>query len=284
MLFRSTFCIGSELRGLTQIRAAADVFPVVAALKQLAADVRGILGSATKITYAADWSEFASYNDGNGNLYFHLDPLWADPNIDVVGIDNYLPLSDWRDEEDHADAGWGSIYNIDYLTANISGGEYYDWFYGSPEERAAQIRTPITDDAYGEPWVWRVKDIRGWWENAHFDRLNGIRQSAASDWVPKSKPIWFTEFGCAAIDKGTNEPNKFLDPKSSESVLPHYSNGRRDDLIQMQYLRAMIDFWRDPANNPASPSYAGSMVNMDRAHVWAWDARPYPQLDRKSVV
>ena len=26
-----------------------------------------------------------------------------------------------------------------------------------------------------------------------------------------AKPIWFTEIGCAAIDKGTNEPNRFLD-------------------------------------------------------------------------
>ena len=27
------------------------------------------------------------------------------------------------------------------------------------------------------------------------------------------KPIRFTEIGCAAVDKGTNEPNKFFDPK-----------------------------------------------------------------------
>ncbi len=278
------FCIGSELRGLTQIRAAGDVFPVVAALKQLAADVRGILGPTTKISYAADWSEFANYNGGSGNLYFHLDPLWADPNINFIGIDNYLPLSDWRDQDDHADAGWGAIYNIDYLKANVAGGEYYDWYYGSPEEREAQIRTPITDGAYGEPWVWRVKDIRGWWENAHHNRVNGVRQAVSSLWVPGSKPVWFTEFGCAAIDKGTNEPNKFLDPKSSESALPRYSNGRRDDLIQMQYLRAMIDYWRDPSNNPVSSVYAAPMVTMDRAHVWAWDARPFPQFPANSVV
>ena len=97
-------------------------------------------------------------------------------------------------------------------------------------------------------------------------------------WVPESKPFWFTEFGCAAIDKGANEPNKFLDPKSSESSLPKYSNGRRDDLMQMQYLRAMFDFWQDGANNPQSQAYAGAMVDTSRAHVWAWDARPFPQF------
>lgn len=25
---------------------------------------------------------------------FHLDPLWADDEIDLVGIDNYMPVSD----------------------------------------------------------------------------------------------------------------------------------------------------------------------------------------------
>jgi len=272
------FCIGSELRGLTQVRAAGDSFPTVSALRQLAADVRTILGPATKITYAADWSEYASYNDGAGNLYFHLDPLWADANIDFIGVDNYLPLSDWRDGDAQADAAWASIYNIDYLKSNVAGGEYYDWYYGSVEEREAQIRTPITDGAYHEPWVYRAKDFAGWWQNAHFNRLSGIRQPVPSAWVPQSKPIWFTEFGCPAVDKGTNEPNKFVDPKSSESALPHYSNGRRDDLIQMQYLRAVTDYWRQGANNPVSAVYGGPMINMDRAHVWAWDTRPYPQF------
>lgn len=277
------FCIGSELRGLTQIRGAGDSFPVVAELRQLAADVRTILPAA-KIGYAADWSEYANYDDGAGNLYFHLDPLWADSNIDFIGIDNYLPLSDWRDGDGHADADWGAIHDLQYLKSNIEGGEYFDWFYGSPEEREAQIRAPITDGAYGEPWVWRLKDFRGWWENAHHDRLNGVRQPAPTSWAPRSKPIWFTEFGCAAIDKGTNEPNKFLDPKSSESVLPRHSNGRRDDLIQMQYLRAMTDYWRDPAHNPTSDVYDGPMINMNRAHVWAWDARPFPYFPANSDV
>jgi hypothetical protein len=94
--------------------------------------------------------------------------------------------------------------------------------------------------------------------------------------VPQSKPIWFTEIGCGAVDKGTNEPNKFVDPKSSESALPRYSNGRRDELIQMQYLRVIYSYWNDPQNNPQSVEYDGQMLDMSRAHVWAWDARPYP--------
>lgn len=275
----SAFCISSEMRGLTQIRGASG-FPAVAALRDLAAEVRTLLGPQTKISYAADWSEYFGYQpqDGSGDRYFHLDPLWADDNIDFIGIDNYMPLSDWRDGTDHLDAqaGWESIYDTQYLQANIEGGEGYDWFYHSPEAAAAQIRTPISDDAHGEPWIWRFKDLRGFWENHHYERIGGQRQAVPTAWVPQSKPFWFTEFGCAAVDKGTNQPNKFLDPKSSESSLPKYSSGARDDLIQLQYLRAICGYWMDPARNPVSEETGDAMIDMANAFVWAWDARPYP--------
>lgn len=272
------FCIGSEMRGLTQIRGADGRFPAVEALIALAAECRAILGPDCKIGYAADWTEYFGYQpqDGTGDRYFHLDPLWADDNIDFVGIDNYMPLSDWRDGTDHTDADWGAIYNLDYLQDNIEGGEGYDWYYHSVDARAAQIRTPITDGEHNEPWVYRYKDIKNWWLNAHHERIAGVRQTDPTEWEPMSKPVWFTELGCAAVDKGTNQPNKFLDPKSSESSLPRYSNGRRDELMQMQYLRAMFSYWDDPANNPVSEVYAAPMLDMSRAHVWAWDARPYP--------
>lgn len=96
--------------------------------------------------------------------------------------------------------------------------------------------------------------------------------------MPGSKPIWFTEYGCPAIDKGTNQPNRFVDVKSSESGLPARSNGHRDDLIQMQYLLAVNAYWSIPANNPISGHYQGPMVDLDHAHVWAWDARPFPEF------
>ncbi|WP_422027689.1 baseplate multidomain protein megatron [Roseovarius sp.] len=273
-----SFCLGSEMRGLTTIRGEGNSFPAVAHLVALAAEVRAILGPEVKISYAADWSEYFGYapQDGSGDRFFHLDPLWADDNIDFIGIDNYMPLSDWRDGEDHADAGAGAIYDLDYLMGNVAGGEGYDWYYHSDTAREAQIRTPITDGAHGEPWVWRYKDIRGWWENAHHDRVGGVRAGEPTAWVPGSKPVRFTEYGCAAIDKGTNQPNKFLDPKSSENAVPHFSTGQQDELIQFQYLRAMAGYWGDPKNNPVSETYGGPMVDMAHAYAWAWDARPYP--------
>ncbi len=280
------FCIGSEMRSLTWIRGAAGQFVAVEKLIALAADVRSILGPDVKISYAADWSEYFGYQpqDGTNDRYFHLDALWADPNIDFIGIDNYMPLSDWRDGCDHLDWADGrAIHNLDYLQSNVEGGEGFDWYYTTSEARDAQFRTAIEDASESEPWAFRYKDIRGWWANPHYNRVGGVRSLTETAWVPQSKPIWFTELGCAAVDKATNQPNKFLDPKSSESTLPHYSNGRRDELIQMQYVRAMFGHWSDPANNPVSIEYNAPMLDMTRAHVWAWDARPYPafpnQLD-----
>ena len=441
------FLIGSELRGLTTIRDSATGFPAVTALKQLAADVRAILGPGTKISYAADWSEYFGHQpaDGSGDALFHLDPLWADPAIDFVGIDNYLPLSDWRDGTDHLDAqaGWSSVRDLDYLKANIEGGEGYDWFYASDADRQAQVRTPISDGFYGEPWLFRPKDMRNWWQSVHHDRLGGMRfgffQNAAdpasydpnpstvtitpttgsfgpftspalvasdgatwrgatpgyrslsvgervtitayvapgtsgdfalylalgagadhasyfgaiggwkstapgahtinatsqaevspglwkitldvtaglsgsagfrigprsatagedivvygvevlpygqstTGWVPQSKPIRFTEFGCPAVDRGTNQPNVFYDPKSSESALPYFSRSWQDEAVQRSYVEATLGYWGDAARNPTSSVYAGPMIDITEAALWTWDARPYPDFPARSDV
>lgn len=422
-----SFCIGSEMRGLTWMRDDFG-FPAVQALRELAANVRQILPNA-KLSYAADWSEYFGFQpqDGSGDVYFHLDALWSDPNIDFVAIDNYMRLSDWRDGKTHADATWGSIYDLEYLRSNIEGGEGFDWYYDGGEAREDQRRSVISDgstalvvgqslgemnagvasgfldaarnetvvltglarleggsdavlwragdavlevaggelrlDAGGlqisksvsdlpfdglrhevtwelrpqaparlrlwidaeliaeteqsapmsgsvwatagpmewlardagplaaydsaaqteadAPWVYRYKAIRDWWQNPHFDRRGTRVLPRPTSWQPMSKPIWFTEIGCAAIDKGTNLPNKFYDPKSTESGFPHYSNGRRDDYMQMQYIRAVTSYWEDSDKNPISPIYNAPMLDTSRSHVWAWDARPWPAFPNR---
>ncbi len=438
-----TFLIGSELRGLTTIRDGAANYPVVTALKQLASDVAGILGAGTAVSYAADWSEYFGHQpqDGSGDLFYHLDLLWADPDIAFIGIDNYLPLSDWRDGPDHADAqaGWASIRDLDYLRSNIEGGEGFDWFYASDADRAAQVRTPISDGLFGEDWIFRPKDIFGWWSNRHYDRQAGMVRNAipngntpstwspttatvtaspetlgpyasaariaaidgtndfaqsssapnlvnlgdsydtgvilkpgtsgkarvyvnltgasnkevkinsfstsgvsttdpgisdlaltgigggfwrltftwiapisdpsvqlrvgpfsavagedvhviagwingTSPWVPESKPIRFTELGCPAVDRGTNQPNVFYDPKSAESALPHFSRGWQDEAIQRRYIEATLGYWGDAVNNPVSAVYAASMVDIGEAAVWTWDARPYPDFPAREDI
>ncbi len=429
-----------------------------------------------RVSYAADWSEYFGHHpqDGSGDVLFHLDPLWASPDVHFIGIDNYLPLSDWRDGSDHLDAqaGWPGIHDLGYLQAGIEGGEQFDWFYASNADRTAQARTPIVDSgggsllpatiarsfgettgatitntafggtgtrnnpaafsavvplpavpsdgvlferggssygmllcvraggtvfryragmgsvtaangdaafldipvaslpfdgqmheliwdvtlnpslirlwvdgvlvgsasttdgtmsawAYsgsgcygasgagitniaGEPtsgwpiacpnplnmydqaivaqsgpgkdWVFRPKDIRSWWSNAHYDRPGGVESMSPTAWTPQSKPIRFTELGCPAVDRGPNQPNVFYDPKSAESAVPYFSRGWQDEAIQRQYLRAMLGYWGDVAKNPSSTGYSGTMIDMGNAAVWTWDARPYPDFPARADV
>ena len=281
------FLIGSELKGLTRVRDDKGSFPFVDALTVLAAKCRQVLGTKTMITYGADWSEYFGYHprDDSGDVLFNLDKLWASKNINAIGIDNYMPLSDWRDEGDPENEQASSVHSLDYLKSNIAQEEGHDWYYVSEKDRFNGVRTPITDGR-GEAWIFRYKDIRSWWENPHHNRIRGKRQNFPTGWIPKSKPVWFTEVGCPAVDKGTNQPNVFYDPKSAQSALPYFSSGGRDDLIQRRYLEAHYEFWNSHKNNPISKVYNGGMVDKGAITPWAWDARPFPwfpiQLDKWS--
>lgn len=276
----NSICIGSEMRSMTQVRSGVTSYPFVDALKALAGDVRTIVGASTKIGYAADWSEYHSHrpDDGSGDVIFNLDPLWSDDDIDFIGIDNYFPISDWRDGSDHLDfdpeRGHVTPYEIDYLQSNIEGGEYFDWYYASDADRSNQVRTPISDGAHQEHWIFRQKDLRGWWTTAHHNRPGGVRASSSTDWTPGSKPIWFTEIGCPAVDKAANQPNVFYDLKSSEGFLPYFSSGARDDVMQRRYIEATLDYWA--LENETHSSTNVTMITVDEINVWSWDARPFP--------
>ncbi|KPD10513.1 glycoside hydrolase TIM-barrel-like domain-containing protein [Phaeobacter sp. 11ANDIMAR09] len=267
------FLIGSELVDLTMATDTLGQYPFVDALVTLAGDVKTMLPAA-QISYAADWSEYHSHRVG-GEVHFHLDPLWSSANVDFIGIDNYLPLSDWRPGNTHTDYdpenGVTSVYSLDYLKGQIEGGEFWDYYYASQADRDTQTRTSIWDGAHGENWVFRQKAIRPWHGAAHHNRPGGVRDAAPTSWVPGSKPVWFTEFGCPSIHLGTNQPNVFYDPKTSESYMPHYSSGARDDFMQRQYIRAMLEWWGENG---------GAVLSTENAFVWSWDARPWPEYPR----
>lgn len=274
----NAFLIGSEFKALTRVRGTAG-YPFVGALSTLASDVRAILGSNAKLTYGADWSEYGAYTPpGTNHLHFNLDPLWANPAINAVGIDNYMPLSDWRDEDWDGNNPDGASSPSDgrALSAAISAGEGYDWYYANTTNRQRRIRSPIQDGGAGKPWVYRFKDIQSWWQNAHYERTNGIEETTPTAWAPQSKPIWFTELGCPAIDKAANQPNVFPDAKSSSAAIPYYSNGGRDDEAQARFLAAHFEHWARPSQNPISDQYAGHMLDIENSYIWAWDARPFP--------
>ncbi|MEL6857549.1 MAG: glycoside hydrolase TIM-barrel-like domain-containing protein [Pseudomonadota bacterium] len=267
--------IGSEMRGLTRIRDDQGRFPFIEALIDLAAEVKAIVGGNINVSYAADWTEYGAYSpsDGSGDVLFPLDPLWTSENIDFIGVDWYPPAGDWRDGDTHLDAraGYDSADEPAYILSHLAGGEAYDWYYGSWDDRLAQRRAPITDGAYGEDWIFRQKDLIGWWENPHYERLAGQRRLTPTQWQTKGKPIRIIEIGFPAIDKGPNAPNVFYDPKSSESAVPYFSNGMQDDVIQRRALSAAIPFWRD-------------QEAVEQVLVWAWDGRPWPDFPIRDDV
>jgi len=87
------FMLGSELVGLTNYMPTSGVFPAVTQLASLAATVKTAVGAGVKVTYGADWSEYHSVNG-----WYHLDALWSNSNIDVVGIVRRLGDGDAANE------------------------------------------------------------------------------------------------------------------------------------------------------------------------------------------
>jgi hypothetical protein len=251
-------------------------------LSAIAGDVKTMLPGAV-LTYAADWTEYgADVRNGGQDVDFPLDALWASPAIGAIGIDYYPPLSDWRDSAGHAD---GAIArgpaDLSYLRERLTAGEAYDWYYADDAARAAQARLPIGDGAHGKPWTFRPKDLAGWWSNAHIRRVGGA-ETTATAFTPGAKPIWLTETGVPAVDKGANAPNMFPDPKSAEGGYPPFSSGARDDLVQARALEAIISGF-DPARagfeaarNPVHPVSGIRMVDPAGIFVWTWDMRPFP--------
>ena len=276
------FLIGSELAALTRVRGAEDGFPAVAALTRLAGDVKAILGAATRVSYGADWTEYGAQVFADGDVRFPLDALWAAPAVDFVGIDYYPPISDWRDGPDHLDAAIApALHDSGYLKDNLRGGEGFDWYYPDEAARRVQARVPITDGAFGEPWIFRQKDLWSWWGLPHHERIAGVRSTSPTAWVPGSKPLRLTEAGCPAVDKGTNRPSVFPDAKSSAGGYPPFSNRQRDDFLQRRALETLLVTFdasagASLADNPAAPLYGGRMVEPGCVFLWTWDARPYP--------
>jgi hypothetical protein len=232
--------IGSELVGLTTYSNATGSYPAVTALKSLASSVKSAVGSV-KVTYAADWSEYHSVNG-----WFHLDPLWSDSNIDFVSIDAYFPLTPDLSQNDITQAKIKEYWQK---------GEGWDYYWNND-------RT-IQNNFSGFKYAW--KNFEYWWKNTHVNP-----NSVTTAWTAKMKPIWFTEIGFPSVDGCANQPNVFYDPKSIESYFPRASEGHIDYEAQREALEASLDFLSE------LNAEAGNNNLVPIAHVWTWDARPYP--------
>ena len=243
----SLFVIGSELRGLETIRGPAWTpagtlsaghatwdYPFVAGLVQLANDARSVFDGAglTKnlstlanlITYSADWSNWMGYQHSGANGQWpHLDSLYAASNIDVVSLDNYMPLSDWTTSETSLDIqNWNSppptswpvatpaatglglsgaptLLSKPYLKSQIEGGEKFFWYYNDstnlgsgldPNGSGLIVSRPEGDRArqtrkqyYAGQQLLANKQMRWWWENPHYAIYD-----TGSGWVSQGAP------------------------------------------------------------------------------------------------
>jgi hypothetical protein len=226
------FVIGSELIGLTKIRDDNNSFPAVDELIQLAKIVREILPKHVKIIYAADWSEYHHTEGG----WYNMDKLFASEYIDVIGIDAYFPITDSN-----------SNYISELEIKNgFDSGENYDYYIDGNGNKCELSPS------------YALKNLEYWWKNYHYNP-----DGSKTLWVPKMKKIWFTEFGFPSIDKSTNQPNIFYDPKSRDGGVPKNSNGQTDFAIQRNAIKAFYNYWN-------------KKEFIEEMFLWTWDARPYP--------
>ena len=194
------------------------------------------------------------------------------------------------------------------FAANIEGGEGFNWFYNDFEQSRARPRSARLGQ-YGELAGRRPRSARRAIRfmpissflaasNSAGGGTTRIRRSmtpaTASDGrrmarrrngSAKSKPLIFVEYGFATVDRCTNQPNVFFDPKSTESYSPFWSawnsaDGatflpRRDDLLAALALQAIYDYWT-PAATTTTSSGGVPMILTPFCCAWNWDARPFP--------
>ncbi|MGN7619072.1 MAG: baseplate megatron protein TIM-barrel domain-containing protein [Ehrlichia sp.] len=235
------FIIGSQLTGLTRITNSSKKYPAVDELIKLANYVKNQMGNSTIVTYAADWSEYHSYNG-----YYNMDKLWASQDIDIIGIDAYFPLTDTPQpingftEQDIIN-GWYS-------------GVGYDYFYKNTETKRKKILYTKDNNQY----AW--KRIEKWWNQHHIDADNTV-----TPWIPRSKKIWFTQYGFPSIDNCTSQPDIFIKYQYNQKKYPMFSNGYVDFHAQKIAISGTIKAWDN-----------SDMV--EQMFLLGWDIRPYPHF------
>lgn len=238
------FIIGSEMENMTRYNSGGNTFPAVTQFKSLAALVQSDLGGGPLVSYAANWGEYHSTGG-----YYNMDALWADPNIDFVGIDAYFPLTPDLPQSQITEARVKEYWEK---------GEGWDYYFTDAAAHTGQT-------SFGGDPTYAWKNVEYWWANAH-THLGG----GATGWTAKMKPIWFTEYGFPSTDGAANQPNVFYDPNSVESFFPRGGRGRIDYQAQREAINATEDYLA------ARNAQAGKSGLVPRRFLWTWDARPFP--------
>jgi hypothetical protein len=291
------FLIGTDLMGLEAIRGASWTvqgqsdgngavtwdYPFVASLNALADQVKSILPKSS-VVYGANWQTWMgiTHQDKKAKIP-HLDQLYSNPNIDFIAINNFQPLSDWLpngiDEtywsaqpsatslafpsspnvmNNLALSGTPSIYDENYLSENIEGGENYSWYYldnspgiienniVSPTESSDRKNQNRKSYKNGQDLL-ATKRYDWWLSNFHkpvFDANNGMGMVAhgiASQWKPSLKSIIFTDYGFNQIDKCTNQPS------SLHPYWANISNGypQKDETLYEIAFEVFYNHWKN---------------------------------------
>ncbi|RCL20235.1 hypothetical protein DOS86_00640 [Anaplasma marginale] len=230
------FVIGSGLTSLTRIKDDAESFPAVEALIRLAELAKQVLGNATVVTYAANWDEYHSHNG-----VYNLDALWASDHIDVVGINAYFPLTDTPNPTHR--------FSAQSVAQSWHGGEGYD----SPYER------PTIGQPGGSHLSSAYKNIGQWWSSSHVNRHNNTKTA----WQPKSKKVWFIEYGFRSVADCTYRP---LSPEQHASAAENATPDSVDFVAQKTAIEGTFDAWH--------PSEI-----VERMFLYAWNLEPYVKTE-----
>ena len=175
------------------------------------------------------------------------------PNIDFVGIDNYLPMSDWRDGSPNVDsdpvAGPFTIYDKSYLADNVEGGEDFDWYYASAADRVAPdphahrrhgLCRALGVPAEGHPLLVGERPPLAGRAACATRRDDRLRAAGQADLVHRVRLPGGRQGRRTSPTSSTTRSRR-------ESSLPYFSRGSKDDPIQRAYLETMLAYWRDHA-------------------------------------
>ena len=112
------FMIGASYTGMTSATFTTGVYPGVTGFQNIAAIAKSILPSNVKVVYGANYTEY--HSDING--WYNMDPLWADSNVDIVGIEAYFPITPDLDQSvityDDIYYGWAHWEGYEYFFDN----------------------------------------------------------------------------------------------------------------------------------------------------------------------
>jgi hypothetical protein len=169
----------------------------------------GLFGKATRIV------------DATGNFLSMVTsedlPIFAGETLDVFLVYKAGTAVSLRLTLDIRDAGtprWvyatGAPGDLDWQTLSIHTGgpveniDFGDGVYGFQASITLGCDDPLANFGFGPGMNIPGRDV------VLIGMVVTSRSRGGTAWVPQSKPVWFTELGCPAIDRGTNQPKESL--------------------------------------------------------------------------